>query len=350
MGAQSYRSRRQEISATGIDVPRAETVLASAGDIIGLSQLIEGSTGLQLGTGRRMNTVERSEALGEGAGSVAGFFAGTRAFQSGRAAGAGLRTARIRPGATATAGQTPAATGGVTAAETPRPLTLPGPAEHFPFGSGQNPPPQPSSPNRLYRIMGLGEAAEALRTGRLPPRIPGAEEPKFLSLDATYTLLFRERLLAEVETMGRRMPALEQKLTRQRARLAAAEAQGDTATADAVRPIIDDLSRRMGDNRARMQQMIEQWYWAQGQSVMVEIELVPGATDHMLNRAVTPNVFRQYGGQDIYVWKFERGYGPNLGIPDWNMANFNELVVGIRFYAERGTNLFGTRTLPPGNN
>jgi hypothetical protein len=89
--------------------------------------------------------------------------------------------------------------------------------------------------------------------------------------------------------------------------------------------------------------LIQDWYSAPDQMVAVEIELAPGAIEHMLNLAVSERLISQYQGRDVYIWKFERGYGRNLAVPPWQLSQFNSYVRGIRFYAERGLELFGPR-------
>jgi hypothetical protein len=39
-------------------------------------------------------------------------------------------------------------------------------------------------------------------------------------------------------------------------------------------------------------------------------------------------------GIAVYLWKLERGYGRNIGIPQ--IDAFNSRIKNIRFYAERG--------------
>jgi len=83
-------------------------MLHAAGDVVGLSQLIEGITGERLGTGERMGSERRSESLGTGLGSATTAILGTRAFRFGVARG----RAALTPGAGSGAGAT-----GIAAAE-----------------------------------------------------------------------------------------------------------------------------------------------------------------------------------------------------------------------------------------
>ena len=87
-GISSYLARRDEIEREGYDVPVPETMLASVGDIVGLSQLIEGITGERLGTGRRLSSVQRSDQLGTGGGNVTLLLTGSRAYRGGERFGA----------------------------------------------------------------------------------------------------------------------------------------------------------------------------------------------------------------------------------------------------------------------
>jgi hypothetical protein len=131
-------------------------------------------------------------------------------------------------------------------------------------------------------------------------------------------------------------------------RLAAVRAAGgDTAEleakADALRAAIDNRGLA---NRATADPVIKEWYEAPGQKVVVEIELEPGALDDILGRSVETNVFQKYHGKDVYLWKLERGYGRNIGIPTWQIDAFNSRIRNIRFYGERGLKLVGERKLP----
>ena len=70
----------------------------------------------------------------------------------------------------------------------------------------------------------------------------------------------------------------------------------------------------------------------------------------MLGRSVETKDFPKYHGKDVYIWKLERGYGRNIGIPTWQIDAFNSRIRNIRFYAERGLKLVGERKLPSGVN
>ncbi len=92
-GVSSYQSRRDEIERSGYDVPVPETMLDSVGDAVGVSQLIEGMSGVQLGTGMPMGSEARSAQLGSGAGGAVTLLLGSRAFRAGQARG---QAARLR--------------------------------------------------------------------------------------------------------------------------------------------------------------------------------------------------------------------------------------------------------------
>ena len=62
--------RRDEIEKKGYDVPIPESIVHSAGDAVGVSQLVEGITGERLGTSEKLGSIRRSESLGEGGGNV----------------------------------------------------------------------------------------------------------------------------------------------------------------------------------------------------------------------------------------------------------------------------------------
>ncbi|HEX2573672.1 MAG TPA: hypothetical protein VH877_29245 [Polyangia bacterium] len=86
-GLESYLARREEIEAQGHEVAIPATLVHSAGDIVGVSQMIEGITGHRLGTEAALDTETRSEQLGSGAGNVAAIFMGSRVFYKGLSLG-----------------------------------------------------------------------------------------------------------------------------------------------------------------------------------------------------------------------------------------------------------------------
>ncbi len=337
MGAKAYHDRREEIQNTNADVPPSATVVHAAGDVIGLSQFIEGSTGLRLGTEQRLASEERSEELGEGSASIAALFLGSRSFKGGRSAGAAWKASA------------PLVGGKIAPA-----ALLPGPAEHFPFGSGKEPLWVPESPNKIYRIMSMEEAAQALKSGKLPSGAKGTMGSKFLSLDSKYAMLFREKTLAEIAKVGEGVAKAEANLKVLESRLADVEAAGDQAAAAKLRAnaakLRSEIAQRVESNKAASEPVLKDWLQAPGQKVVVEIDLEPGSIEHMLNRAVEERLLNQYEGKDVFIWKFERGYGRNLAVPPWQVDKFNNLVKGIRLYAGRGLNIVGPAEIPKGVN
>lgn len=325
-GVNSFLERREEIEQTNIDVPVAETVLHSAGDVIGLSQVIEGATGVRLGTEQRLNSVQRSEELGGGAGQLVGIFLASRAFRAGRGAGASWR-ARIM--GTGTAGPPPVAS------------LLPGPAEQFPFSGRGEPLPVPERPNTVYRIMNLSEAAEALRTNSLPESVRGTSGQKYFTLDSRYAMLFRERALAEAGELGSGIEAMEGNLAQLEARIEQIRAgHGDASRLPQMEANRTRLQERITQETARVrgqaQGLINDWFYNPDQSVVVEIELQEGALDHMLRHAVDQRYINQYQGQNVYIYLVERGYGRNIAVPSWLMESFNRnFVKSIRLHSTR---------------
>lgn len=92
-GAESYMARRDEIEASGYDVPVLDTLVVSAGDIVGVSQIIEGISGERLLTGAELSGAERDEAIGGGVGGTVSIVMGSRAWKTGEAVGTRFREA-----------------------------------------------------------------------------------------------------------------------------------------------------------------------------------------------------------------------------------------------------------------
>ena len=90
-GVSSYLGRREEIEQKGYDVPIPETIVHSAGDAIGVSQLVEGISGERLGTQERLGSLRRSDQLGTGTGNVATLLVGSKAFRQGQSLGTKFR-------------------------------------------------------------------------------------------------------------------------------------------------------------------------------------------------------------------------------------------------------------------
>jgi hypothetical protein len=128
-GVDSYLSRREEIEKTGYDVPIPETVVASAGDVVGVSQVLEGMSGHRLGTGEKLGSKARSQQLGTGSGVVTTLLIGSRAYRAGQGIG---RTWRLSLPAKTPSGPYGAITDPIPAAEIPTVPTRnpkPGPVE-----------------------------------------------------------------------------------------------------------------------------------------------------------------------------------------------------------------------------
>lgn len=128
-GVKSYLDRREEIEKSGYDVPIPETIVYSAGDVVGVSQLVEGISGQRLGTNVPLGSEARSGQLGAGAGNVTTALLGSRAYRAGQSLGVKFRTP--------TPGLTPAGPNASANVElpkdvsppTPQPSANPGPLE-----------------------------------------------------------------------------------------------------------------------------------------------------------------------------------------------------------------------------
>jgi hypothetical protein len=97
-GFTSYAARRDEIERSGYHVPVPESILDAAGDVVGVSQLVEGITGERLGTGQPMGSRARSTQLGSGTGSIGTLLLGSRAYRVSQGIGRSLKP--YRPGGT----------------------------------------------------------------------------------------------------------------------------------------------------------------------------------------------------------------------------------------------------------
>ena len=220
----------------------------------------------------------------------------------------------------------------------PKPA-LPGPAEHFPFGGGGQPLPKLESPNMVYRIMSNDEAAKALKTQQMPPPIAGAEGERFVSLDSDYSALFREKELADIERkFGKQVEGVEKSLTSIDDRIAQLKDEG-TPNLDAIAKLNGQRNKLLAAQKERglasrveAEKVIDTWHKAEGQQVVVEFELQPGAVDEMLGKSVDIKHWGEYSrsGKDVYLWKLERGYGRNIGIPKWQLDSFNGQIKSVR--------------------
>ncbi len=124
-GFSAYLSRRDEIEASGYDVPGYKTAIHAAGDAVGVSPLIEGVSGERLGTGQELDSELRSEQLGTGLATPATLLFGSRAYGQGRTMG---QTMRAPKPATVPAGPNAAADVKLPQADMPaRPVQNPNP-------------------------------------------------------------------------------------------------------------------------------------------------------------------------------------------------------------------------------
>ena len=218
---------------------------------------------------------------------------------------------------------------------------LPGPVEHFPFAGGK-PLPQPESPNKVYRIMSNDEAAQTLKAQKLPPPIKGAEGERFVSLDSEYAMLFREKELEKIEErFGNKVDSTNLSIKNLDDRIAELE-RAEKPDAQAISELNARKQKVLAADRERgvvhkdiADRVIGDWHAAEGQQVVVEIELESGALDDMLGRSVDWTDWGEYStsGKDVFMWKFERGYGRNIGIPKWQLENFNGRIKNIRMSA-----------------
>jgi hypothetical protein len=93
-GVESYAARREEIEQSTYDVPVPESMVHAAGDVVGVSQLVEGITGERLGTNARLGSQARSTQLGAGGGNVTTLLLGSRAYRGGQSVGQAWRLSR----------------------------------------------------------------------------------------------------------------------------------------------------------------------------------------------------------------------------------------------------------------
>jgi hypothetical protein len=240
----------------------------------------------------------------------------------------------------ATGGRNRAA-GGALKATPPKPPKLPGPAKHFPFGGGGQPMPKPVRPNKVYRIMSRDEAAQTLaaRPQRLPPPIKGAEGERFISLDDDYAMLFREKELFDLEKkFAKQLRSDELAEWNIRKNMAKARVRGDTKVVAKMETRLEkleaDAKQRGIANKAEADAVIKEWHAMEGQQVVVEIELEEGAIEEILGKSVDYKDWGPYrdSEKDVFMWKFERNYGRNIGIPKWQLDAFNRRILKIREY------------------
>jgi hypothetical protein len=89
-GVEDYLARRERIEAAGYDVPVSETLLETAGDFVGVTQLVEGMRGKELGSGLELTGQEIEERYG-GFLANATLMAGSHAFVGARVLGERFR-------------------------------------------------------------------------------------------------------------------------------------------------------------------------------------------------------------------------------------------------------------------
>ena len=223
----------------------------------------------------------------------------------------------------------------------PKPPKLPGPPEHFPFGGGK-PLPKPEQPDKVYRIRSNDETAKTVANQKLASPIRGAEGERFVSIDSNYTALFREKDLADLERkFAGQLAKAEQAEWNIRKRMAEFKASGNSRGAAKMQARLEKLEAEQKQrgiaNKAEADAVIKQWHAMEGQQAMVEIELAPGTLDEILGRSVDISQWGQYSrsGKDVFLWKLERGYGRNIGIPKWQLDAFNARIVNVRHYAHK---------------
>jgi hypothetical protein len=195
---------------------------------------------------------------------------------------------------------------------------VPGEPPDFPFATGRE-LPKPERPDRLYRIMSNAEAAATLRAGKVQAAqgTGGQMGHKFFSLDARYSALFKPAQLGRAQGLGQQA--------------AAAERAGDAT--------------RAAQLRAEAAELISKWHAAPGQTVIVEIELEPGALEQILRRSVTEPRLDAHRGADVFIYKFERG-AHNIAVPSWQVDRFNAHVKAVQLYGWRAP--FGPGQIPKG--
>ena len=259
----------------------------------------------------------------------------------------GIRTLSRRRKALAEAAKRELTSGGTSGATT---ITreLPAPSDLMFKGK---PLPKSEKPDTVYRIMGNDEGAKTVTNQKLASPIRGAEGERFVGLDSNYTAQFREKALADVERkFGKRITSDVEAERNIRKRMAEFKKSGDTNGEAKMQARLEELEakhrQREIANKAEADAVIKQWHAMEGQQVLVEIQLAPGTLDEMLRRSVDYTKWGPYSrsGKDVFMWKFERGYGRNIGIPKWQLEAFNEKIVKVRLHGYKQP--LGTAGLP----
>jgi hypothetical protein len=239
------------------------------------------------------------------------------------------------PSRTTDAPSAPGATRG-TSGNAPEPVVPPkspgvsspllGPPEHFPFGSGSQPLPKPQKPNVIYRIVDNQEAAASLQSGRIQTGVGGKQPNKYFALESDYAILHRQKMLTQARE-------LQSKAT------------------SAAREGNHQLAERL---RNQAQQLLADWHAAPGQTVILEIQLKPGALEDILRNSIDEKFYKAYQGLNVYIYKLENGMN-NIAIPSWNLDRFNKMIEAVRMGGWRAP--FGSsglggggKIIPPGVN
>jgi len=128
-GVKSYLDRREEVEKSGYDVSIPETIVYSAGDVFGVSQLVEGITGQRLGTDVPLGSEARSKQLGTGGGMLSTWIFGSKAYRTGESLGANYRVPKpgLKPSGPNASADVQLPTD--TMPPTPQPNPNPGPLE-----------------------------------------------------------------------------------------------------------------------------------------------------------------------------------------------------------------------------
>jgi hypothetical protein len=207
------------------------------------------------------------------------------------------------------------------------------------FAKG-TPLPKPEKPDTVYRIMSNDEAAKTLANKQLPPPIRGAEGERFVSIDSNYTALFREKQLADIEKkMGDKVARDAQAVRNIRNRITELEKSGNADGAAKLKARLKKLEaehKQLGiANKAEADAVLKEWHAMEGQQVLVEIQLEPGTLDEIFGKSVDFTKWGPYSrsGKNVWMWKFERKYGRNIGIPEWQLKAFNKSIVKVRLHA-----------------
>lgn len=185
-GVASYLGRREEIERSGYEVPIDETVVASAGDVVGVSQIVEGYTGRRLGTDERLTSVERTDQAATGGAAVALTLMGSRAYRFGQGRGQAWRLRQPGARPPGPGGRTTDPLPSETVPPRPQPSANPGPVEQ----AARSSLPEESRAG-FDRWM-----EETRRNGGDPERVLARQRPEHIRAQAQR---WTERYQGEVE-------------------------------------------------------------------------------------------------------------------------------------------------------